>query len=621
MQLPTLLSRIHSPQDLQALDMAQLVQLCDEIRVFLIENVSRTGGHLSSNLGVVELTVALHAVFNSPDDMLVFDVGHQCYTHKLLTGRAEAFPTLRQQGGMSGFPDPEESEHDIFKAGHGSTALSVAVGLARAKKMQNLPGYVIAVVGDGASTGGLFYEGLNNIDTLDNLIVVLNDNHMSISKNVGSLSRYFTRLRTSPSYYKAKSDVKSVLDKIPVVGTGLKSGISNLKTALRHNLYHSTFFEDMGFRYVGPVDGHDLPALCGLFDTVRQSNRPMFLHIDTVKGKGFTPAERNPGAFHGVGNFDAAHISDPDMTPGESFSTVMGQKLVELAQSDSKICAITAAMKYGTGLQYFKKQLEPRFFDVGMAEAHAVTFAAGLARGGMRPAVCIYSTFMQRAYDSLIHDVMLQNLDVLFVIDRAGLVPGDGDTHQGIYDAAYFSQQCDMPLYSPANYAELRYWLEQLEMMHTPRAIRYARGGQPSALAEKPCSGAAFDRLTKGNKADAAIVSYGVLTAEAMAAAEQMKQSGKPVDLYQMVCLNPIPDKLVQQLQEYKTLLFCEEGVVQGGIGEHLLAHLHAAGFTGQYVHRGVPPTGVDHATVEQLRASLGLDAEGLVRTLLEAGV
>lgn len=614
-----LLDGIQNPEDLKKLDIREMEQLCGEIRDFLIDSVSKTGGHLSSNLGMVELTVALHRVLNSPQDMLVFDVGHQCYTHKLLTGRKDAFATLRQEGGLSGFPSPRESVHDVFLAGHGSTAISAAVGLASAKKLKGEAGCVVAIVGDGAFTGGMVYEGLNNVGQLDNLIIILNDNKMSISKNVGALAHYFTNLRTSTQYYKAKSDVKTVLDNTPLIGQGLIRTVQSVKSGLRRSIYHSTFFEEMGLQYMGPIDGHSLPELLKLFVNLKNIQKPLFIHVETVKGKGFKPAENNPGAFHGVSAFDANHITDPDVSPQDSFSTQFGKALADLAKANPAVCGITAAMKYGTGLQYIKKAFPARFFDVGMAEEHAVTFAAGLARGGMAPVLAIYSTFLQRGYDQLIHDIMLQNLNVLLAIDRAGLVPGDGETHQGIYDAAYLSQQPGLLVVSPANYAELRHWLQQLvENHHAPRALRYPRGREHPALASKPCSGNAFDKIYESPGAQVALVTYGAQTAEVLSAAKGLALCDVKADAFQLVVINPLPDGLVAQLLRYKAILFAEEGIVSGGIGEHLAAALQTAGFKGAYRHIGVPPTGNDHASVEQLRRANGLDEQNLVRMAQE---
>ena len=480
-----LLDNIDQPSDLKNLDKEQVNKLCAEIRQFLLRNISRTGGHLASNLGAVELTVALHRVMTTPMDKIVFDVGHQCYTHKLLTGRRSGFAKLRQLDGISGFPNPNESEHDAFIAGHGNTALSLSIGMAWAKKIRHEPGWVVAVIGDGAFTGGMVYEGMNNIGSLDNLLVILNDNKMSISHNVGALARYLTHLRTTTAYFDAKDNVRSFLDSVPVVGTPLKKALTEGKTLLRRAMYHSTMFEDMGFQYIGPVDGHNEEELERTLRTISQRPGPHFLHVVTKKGKGYQPAEMNPGNYHGVSAFDPDGMPDPEVAPKESFSTTFGQALAREAAQNSRICAITAAMKYGTGLQFFSHSTPERFFDVGMAEQHAVTFAAGLASQGMLPVVCIYSTFLQRSYDQIIHDVNLLRENVVFAIDRAGFVPADGETHQGIYDPAFLSQ-LGMPLYAPSNYQELNYWLQQLlsDRFHGPRAIRYPRGGQDAALAE-----------------------------------------------------------------------------------------------------------------------------------------
>ncbi|MDD3429866.1 MAG: 1-deoxy-D-xylulose-5-phosphate synthase, partial [Oscillospiraceae bacterium] len=409
-----ILDTVNSPKDLEPLNVSQLNTLSEEIRAFLIESVSQTGGHLSSNLGTVDLTLALHKVFHAPQDKLVFDVGHQCYTHKILTERKNLFHTLRQKGGLSGFPSPKESQYDAFNAGHGNTSISAAIGIARAKKLKGEIGTVIAIIGDGAFTGGMVYEGINNIDTLDNLIVILNDNEMSISKNVGALARYFTSLRTSPRYYHAKKNIEGFLNGLSGVGHAVKDVLVHMKTLMRQCIYEkSTFFEELGFQYVGVVDGHNIEEMLALFKNARaQQNRPLFIHIVTKKGKGFKPAEKNPGEFHGVSAFDiheaidtfeSSETNNPDISPADSFSNIFGQKLAELAVNNKKICAITAAMKYGTGLQFFYKQHKKRFFDVGMAEQHAVTFAAGLAQEGLLPVVAIYSTFLQRSYDQIIH--------------------------------------------------------------------------------------------------------------------------------------------------------------------------------------------------------------------------
>ena len=607
-----LLKQIGSAQDLKRLETAQLEPLCAELREFLIESVSKTGGHLSSNLGTIELTVALHRAFTTPQDKLVFDVGHQCYTHKILTGRRAGFDRLRMLGGLSGFPCPAESEHDAFVAGHGNTAISVAIGMARAKKLKNEPGKVIALVGDGAFTGGMVYEGMNNIDTLNNLIVILNDNKMSISKNVGSLARYLTQLRTKPEYSRAKAGLETVLAAIPLLGTPFVKLLQSGKALLRRGIYHSTMFEEMGFQYLGPVDGHDVLRLTEMFTNLRDQYAPVFVHAVTVKGKGFKPAEENPGEFHGVSSFDPSHLTDPDVAPDASFSTHFGNELVELAKENKDLCAITAAMKYGTGLQFFYRRFPERFFDVGMAEQHAVTFAAGLASQGLLPVVSIYSTFLQRAYDQIIHDVKLMNLNLLFAVDRAGLVPGDGETHQGIYDPAFFSQ-IGLPVWSPCNYAELSYWLRMLvERGGGPRALRYPRGAEAPSLAALGCTGKPFDVYSAG-KADLALVSYGALTEEVLAAADLLRAGGRGVDVYKLVQIFPLPDELPAALAGYNTVAFAEECVAVGGIGEHLRTALAGCGWAGNYIHKAIRrDQKLLHATVPEMRQALGLDRDAL---------
>ncbi|WP_367925222.1 1-deoxy-D-xylulose-5-phosphate synthase [uncultured Ruthenibacterium sp.] len=616
------LEQISSPADVKRLTQEQLKILCKEIRSFLIENVSKTGGHLSSNLGTVELTVALHKVFTTPQDKIVWDVGHQCYTHKILTGRRAEFIHLRQQNGLSGFPNPAESQHDAFIAGHGSTALSAAIGLAQGKRLRGEKGKVIAIIGDGAFTGGMVYEGMNNIRSLSNLIVILNDNKMSISKNVGSVAQYLTQLRTSPGYFKAKRDVQSVLDAVPLIGPPVRRGIQTVKSAFRRSLYHSTMFEEMGFQYAGPINGHDIGELCDLFSAYQyEQTAPMFFHILTVKGKGFEPAEKNPGEFHGVSAFDLDHITDPDVAPPSSFSTVFGEELAKLAQNDSSVCAITAAMKYGTGLQYFYKQHKNRFFDVGMAEEHAVTFSAGLAQAGMKPVVALYSTFLQRAYDQLIHDVSLQNANVLVAVDRAGLVPGDGATHQGIFDAALFSQIDNFKVVSPCNYAETRYWLKKLLSESGPKAIRYPRGEEESVLSDLPCTGNEYDLYHFGKESSLfAFVCYGAESAQVLQAAKQRVKNGEPsIDVLKLCVIHPISEDIADKLLAYKQIVFVEEGIMRGGIGEHLEHLLRKSGFAGTYQHIGLPSLGISHASVEQLRCQFGLDKDSLSK--IERGI
>ena len=615
-----LLDSIHQPSDLKQLDHQQIVQLCEEIRHFLLENISKTGGHLASNLGTVELTVALHRVLETPKDAIVFDVGHQCYTHKILTGRKEQFDKLRQIDGISGFPNPDESVHDAFIAGHGNTALSLAIGMAWAKKLRHEPGLVAAVIGDGAFTGGMVYEGMNNIENLDNLLVILNDNKMSISKNVGALARYLTHLRTTTAYYDAKDNVSSFLDHVPVVGTPMKRTLTNAKTLVRRAMYHSTMFEDMGFQYIGPVDGHNEEELERTLRTICGRPGPHFLHVVTKKGKGYQPAEINPGSYHGVSAFDPDGMPDPEVAPKESFSTVFGKALVKEGGEVGNLCAITAAMKYGTGLQFFAHSHPERFFDVGMAEQHAVTFAAGLASQGMLPVVCIYSTFLQRSYDQIIHDVNLLKENVVFAIDRAGFVPADGETHQGIYDAAFLSQ-IGIPVYAPSNYEELQYWLHYLlqDTVSGPRAIRYPRGGESARLAQYPCTKQDYNFLREMPGAEILLVSYADELEDLLEASDKLSEASLNADVLKLVKLYPFTDKLIDTVSKYKVVLFAEECVAVGGIGEHLACALQQKGWNGCFLHRAVRTACLPHAIVPQIKQCTGLDAEDIVQAIRAA--
>ena len=613
------LDKIQATGDVKNLPQQELPLLCEDIRSFLIESVSATGGHLSSNLGVVELTVALHRALNLPQDKILFDVGHQCYTHKLLTGRRAGFAQLRQRDGISGFPAPQESECDTFIAGHGSTALSTAIGVARAKKIKGESGKVVAIIGDGAFTGGMVYEGMNNVSTLNNLIVVLNDNKMSISKNVGQMANYLTKLRTDPKYFHAKARMETALEKIPAVGSDLVKVLQEGKKLIRRGIYHSTMFEEMGFQYIGPVDGHDVLELTRILTNLSEQYSPVFLHIVTRKGKGLKQAEENPGEFHSVSAFDLDHLTNPEMSPKDSFSTRFGTRLAELGADVPNLCAITAAMKYGTGLNFFYHNIPERFFDVGMAEEHAVTFAAGLASQGMLPVVAIYSTFFQRAYDQMIHDVNLMKLNVVFAVDRAGLVPADGETHQGIYDPGYFSQ-IGIPTFSPSNYAELEYWLEQLiKTMQGPRAIRYARGEEKPALAALGCTGNPYDFIRRTADACTVLVSYGAESEEILRAADLLEQQGVAADCCKLVQIFPLPEGLCEELSHYRTILFAEEAVTSGGIGQQLCTALHQTGWRGTFLLRGVDNTHLLHATVPQLREDQGLDAPALAELVIES--
>jgi 1-deoxy-D-xylulose-5-phosphate synthase len=615
--MSNLLDRIQFPADLKDLTVKELQELCTEIRSYIIRTVSHNGGHLASNLGSVELTVALHRVFGSPDDQIVWDVGHQAYTHKILTGRKDQFPTIRMQGGLSGFPNRQESKWDAFTAGHSSTSISAAFGIAEARALQGKPGHVIAVIGDGALTGGLAYEGLNNAGRFGkNFIVILNDNKMSISRNVGAMARYLAHMRTKPGYLKVKSHVEAVMNRIPVIGPPLWKTLHGLKAVLRSLLYNSTLFEDMGFYYYGPYDGHDLPQLIEVLENAKTIDHPLLLHVVTEKGKGYSFAEKNPGAFHGVSQFNVQTGEAASNAVGEKYSNVFGKALCTLAEEDSRICAITAAMKTGTGLETFSQRFPKRFFDTGIAEEHAVTFAGGLASQGMLPVFAVYSTFLQRGYDQIIHDVAIQRVKVVFAVDRAGIVGEDGETHQGIFDAAFFNTIPNVTVYSPCYFDELITDLHQA-LYETPGivAVRYPRGTEPFRPVGFLHNGNGFSRYGAAD-APCAIVTYGRLFAQACSARQKLQQMGIETEIIKLERIKPLPEEALQAAAEKQAVFFFEEGVQQGGIGEHFESALYE-----KKTYRGICRVHgihdfVSHATVNQCLHALGLDADGMVRTI-----
>ena len=614
-----LLNSINSSKDVSALPYDKLEHLCSEVRAFLIENVSKTGGHLSANLGTVELITAMHHSFSTPQDQFVFDVGHQCYTHKLYTGRREKFDGLRKLNGISGFPAPSESEDDIFIAGHGSTSISLAVGLAKAKKIKHEPGYVVAVIGDGAFTGGMVYEGLNNVDKhLDNLIIILNDNKMSISKNVGAVPGYLSKLRTNNEYLNIKENVYKTLKKVPVAGKLAINTLVASKNVIRRNLYQAgTFIEDQGFVYHQVEDGNNVEIVCSALEAAKRVDGPVFIHAVTTKGKGFAPAEQNPGEFHGVSAFDIENVPDPDAAPKDSYSTIFGKNLSEKANKNDKLCAITAAMKYGTGLQFFYRDHKSRFFDVGMAEEHAVTFAAALAKADLQPVVCLYSTFMQRAMDQYIHDVMLMKLNVMFGIDRAGLVPGDGETHQGIHDIGIFANYTDTPVVCPSNYNELIWWQNYLiDNVNGPKVIRYSRGGQDENTKDYLCTGNQFDVISSCQTTDNLIVCYGRHFTQCLEAQNKLKEQGIQADILKINMVNPVPDGAVEIAKQYKNVHFYEEHVENGGVAQRFGIKLMEVGFKDKYRCHCVKNYVIKQATVPQLWKLCGLDSESIIKDI-----
>ncbi|MEA5051332.1 MAG: 1-deoxy-D-xylulose-5-phosphate synthase [Oscillospiraceae bacterium] len=609
-----LLEKIGAPADVKKLNEKQLPALCDEIRGVLIDTVSKTGGHLASNLGTVELTVALHRVFDCPRDDILFDVGHQCYTHKLLTGRQEAFSTLRQENGLSGFPKPYESECDPFIVGHSSTAMSSAIGLARAKLLRGDPSKVIAVVGDGSFAGGMVYEAINSIDeNLKNLIVVLNDNSMSISKSVGTIPSYLLRLRTGTAYSNLKKRVQTALEKMPVIGPPIRDALLTSKSFIRRAVYDGTLFEELGFHYLGPVDGHDVLELCRILGNIRNLDGPILLHAITVKGKGYAPAEENPGAYHGVGHFDIEE-GNPDISLSDSYSNEFGKALCDLGGTDARICAVTAAMKYGTGLQYFYKKHKERFFDAGIAEQHAATFCAGLAKGGLKPVFAVYSTFLQRAFDQLSQDIYINGADVLLAIDRAGLVGEDGETHQGLYDVALLSVLRGFVCVSPSNYAELRHWLGRLLSESGPRAIRYPRGCEDPRTKDYACSGENFDIIKAESPADTLLVTYGREFAEVAEARRALGERGIRCDILKLTRILPLDGAAVEAALPYRKVCFFEESARAGGLGAQFGEGLFERGFAGSYSLTAVDDPIVQQASVPAQLRRFGLDAGSIAK-------
>ena len=601
------LEGLQLPQDLKKLTLSQCNTLCKEIRNILISTVSKTGGHLASNLGAVELTMALHRNFNSPEDKIVWDVGHQAYTHKILTGRLSSFSTLRQENGISGFPKPSESEHDTFISGHSTTSVSVACGIAEAMKLQGKDNYAVAVIGDGAMSGGMFYEAMNNCgrDRQRNLIVVLNDNNMSISKSVGALSKYLTSLRNTEKYLHTKRAVERGLEMIPIVGKSVTKGIKNVKDSVKSNiLEQSTMFEDMGFIYLGPVNGHNLSELEEVFHMAKSYHQPVFIHVKTVKGKGYSPAEANPGEYHGISKFDVA-TGNPEVSAADSYSTVFGKELVKLADKDDKLCAITAAMKYGTGLQFFHFKYPNRFFDVGIAEQHAVTFAGGLASMGMTPVFAVYSTFLQRSYDQLVHDVAIGGLHVVLGVDRAGIVGEDGETHQGLLDVPMLSSIPNTVIYSPSCYMEMKMCMRKAIYEEKGlAAVRYPRGSEKVEFEQSDMTTEWLFKQLSGS--ETLIITYGRLYNEAISAQKELAKQEINCDILKLTKIFPLDGELGSKIKQYPRVVFFEESMGEGSISEKVGSILSELGYCGDY-SRVTADGFVKQASVRSCLDKLGL--------------
>ena len=615
-----MLERIQKENDIKNLNPEELLKLAEEIREFLIEKISKNGGHLASNLGVVELTIAMHRVFELPKDKIIWDVGHQSYTHKLLTGRKDQFDTLRKYGGISGFPKRKESDCDAFDTGHSSTSISAGLGYVKARDLRGEDYRVISVIGDGSLTGGMAYEALNNAAQLEtNFIIVLNDNHMSISENVGGMSRYLAGLRTADLYTGLKKGVTKTLERVPKVGERLIGHIRKTKSSIKQLVVPGMFFEDMGITYLGPVSGHDIGALYKAFAEAKKIDGPVLLHVMTKKGKGYEPAEKAPDVFHGVGPFDVGTGRTLGDKKKDTYTDVFGKVLCDEAKKRSDVVAITAAMADGTGLSRFKKLYPERFFDVGIAEGHAVTFAAGLAAGGMKPVFAVYSSFLQRGYDQMIHDVGLQNLPVVFAVDRAGLVGSDGETHQGIFDLSYLSSIPNMTVMSPKHKWELADMLRFALDHGGPVAIRYPRGSAFDGYKQyrETVSFGKSEMIFK--EKDIALFSVGHMFEEALKVRERLKEKGFACSLVNARFVKPLDEDCIKSLsKDHRLIAVIEENVGSGACSQRVLECVSSGNLPVRILSCSLPDQYVEHGSVDVLRRETGTDEESLTRRIIE---
>ena len=605
-----ILSTIKSPQDLKKLDDKELTKLCQEIRSQIIDTVSVNGGHLSPNLGVVELTVMLHYIFDCPDDSIVWDVGHQCYTHKMLTGRYDKIDTIRTKDGLSGFPKRSESEYDAFNAGHSSTSISAAFGIAQAKLLSGDDSHTIAVIGDGSLTGGLAYEGLNNAGRFKkNFIVILNDNKMSISKNVGAIARHLSRIRVLPGYLSAKDRTEDFLSRF-AFGQKISNLLKRAKSRLRHIVYKGTLFDQLGYRYYGPVDGHDIDALRNGLLAAKSTNGPVLLHVLTTKGKGYQYAESDSASFHGIGQF---HIDTGEPISSKTdFSSVFGDGLCNIAEKDERVCAVTAAMRTGTGLLDFSHKFKDRFFDVGIAEGHAVTFSCGMATKGMIPVFAVYSTFLQRGYDQLLHDAAMQKLHMVVAIDRAGIVGEDGETHQGVFDVSMLNSIPNTTIFSPCYFDEMKQSLNTaIYGCDSLVAIRYPRGGESARPADLESSSMNYDVYGDRN-AKKLLITYGRLFSNAAKAYEMLKAENESICVLKLCKIKPIDKKAIEFAMGFDKIHFFEEGILAGGIGETFDYELTKIGYTGLYKVTAIEDRFVQHSSVADALKENHLDADSM---------
>ncbi len=622
--MTNILSQIKSPDELKNLDKQQLLQVAADLREKIVETVATNGGHLGSSLGVIELTIALHRVFDSPQDQIIWDVGHQAYAHKLLTGRQDNFGSLRQKDGVSGFPKRAESEHDTFGVGHSSTSISAALGMAAGRDIVGDDNKVIAVIGDGSLTAGMAFEGLNHAGHLkQKLVVILNDNEMSISPNVGALSSFMSRKMTSENFIRFKKETENMLSYVPGIGRDLVNLAKRAEESLKSFMTPGMLFEGFGFDYFGPLDGHNLDELTETLHNVAQIKGPVLLHVLTKKGKGYKPAENNPPKFHGIGPFNSQTGETTGTSGGvaPSYTKVFGDTLIDLAQKDERIVAITAAMAEGTGLSKFSEVIPERFFDVGIAEQHAVTFAAGLACRGLRPVVTIYSTFMQRAYDQVLHDVCLQNLPVTFALDRGGLVGADGPTHHGVFDLSFMRHIPHLVFAVPRNEVELQRLMKTATLSEGPFAYRYPRGngvGLPLLEDIDPIELGCGELLREGD--DGLVVAVGELVNEAMIAADQLSEEGIQIAVVDARFVKPLDSHLIiSQAEKAPFVLTAEENALQGGFGASILELLSDTGLMTPVLRIGIPDHFVSQGTQGDLRSQLGLNAEGIVNRIKQA--
>lgn len=616
-----LLKSVNSTEDLKKLNLKEKQQLAQEIREFILEHISNTGGHLASNLGVVELTIALHSIFEVPKDKIIWDVGHQTYTHKILTGRKTKFNTLRQEDGISGFPKIKESEADCFNTGHSSTSISVAVGMARVRDLNKSNEHIVAVIGDGALTGGMALEALNDAGySKTNIIVILNDNTMSISKNVGGISTILAKLRAKKVYKSSNNYIKKLTQKVPVIGNKIIGSVRKIKYSVKRLFIQNMMFEDMGFKYIGPIDGHDIEKIESMLKLAKEEKVPVLLHVVTKKGKGYAPAEKEPDKFHSIASFNL-ETGKTNGKKEKDYSQIFGDKLVELAKENNKIIAITAAMKDGTGLTKFAKEFPERFFDIGIAEQHAIGMAAGAARQGAIPVVPIYSSFFQRAYDQVIHDVCIQKLPVILCVDRAGIVGRDGETHQGILDLSFFNIIPNLNILAPKDFKELEEMLEFAINLKEPVVLRYPRGKEEVSFQEEK-----NNKIEKGKAEiittgkDLTIIAIGKMVQRAKKVQEILQEKGVEVELINVRFLKPIDEKtILSSIKKTNRVITIEDNMIKGGLGSTIIELISKNKLEGVQIHTfGYPDEFIKQASVEQIEKKYGLDTNTILQIAME---